>query len=1188
MWLSPRLPQHETQRASQPSPPAQQRHESMVQAAHQHFCDSDSSSASRPSSARTPRSQSTVAADTDALVSLHDHMDSFPLVPLPVIPRLSLADLRTCQDGLLQLLQSLSGPNASDDDAQLAKYASRQLSLVQRHIEQARARERVMQLISGQVSVQATPLASALQQQPHASAKALPIFLTPSPPSSSESRDGSTSSTSSSVRTAASSLTAPTPELQSTRSTASLGSRSVSSAALSSASVTLKKTKKEAIEAAKALIQASLKRGGSASRGGASSTSFVIAAGDHSSSNSTKRRRHAAKAKKQTPAEQEQARALQVEKERERRRQEAYQRLLARQELQAAKKSKSKQETKKRHEAHVATVNDPGADTRVSDASTSSTQIPRTDTQAERATTDADASDESESDESDVSNCSDSDEANERAIMALEVTLPAPEDSTDNENADAPEQVSPQQDTANGAPSHGSNSDEDASASESASDDESEPSEGGTADVVEKAQDDDLLTRSRQREDASALRHRCTNESAQSLDRPEVEDDSEGRDVTESSRAPLTERASDDRLGAAQISLDLQTFMASRKAAMIEQLRQQKELRLASALAPGVSDAFERDSDGLERCDDSDRRAESSSDRSLQENQSTLKSTRDAKSLSDDVHCTLESPNSQRPSPRAAADQRRGASPPDKRPSSATAAFDDPLTKSASSQQQLQHSPQVRPSREPSVRVARPLTKLCNDYRAYFDNFHCILTSVFEQRHAFRSSNNTGSHTSLTTLPSHAPPVHDQSLRLQLKLYESWQSIMHDYATVFGSSIPTPRAMLPSSSGSSALSPFTAHYRINSTTRREVCDIVIAALEKLGDWDEHPSGLGLKTTWNLLWTWSKPRVERKTLLVWQKVNHFQHAKALTRKDCLKKNMGKYVAMGGKMKSAYDVVPLTFILPNEYIAFVQAFQDKGERLRRRCEERGEDASAAAGKNIWIMKPVALSRGRGISLVNALSDVVYGEQVVIQEYIANPLLLDGYKFDLRLYVLVTSFNPLEAFFYEDGFVRLCTRPYEDADLSNLFVHLTNSSIQKANQDAIETRCVQGGVGALAVAIRQDSTHSLTHLWPVLLVRTSDNPINAAAGEEAGGTKMTLAYLWKRLDAMGADVAKVKRDIDDVILKSLLCGEDHIPFQVNSFDLYGYDILLDDAFRPWLIEINSSPSMARENDLDYQVCV
>lgn len=265
---------------------------------------------------------------------------------------------------------------------------------------------------------------------------------------------------------------------------------------------------------------------------------------------------------------------------------------------------------------------------------------------------------------------------------------------------------------------------------------------------------------------------------------------------------------------------------------------------------------------------------------------------------------------------------------------------------------------------------------------------------------------------------------------------------MHDYATVFGNSIATPTSMMPASS------PYTAHYRINSTTRSEVCDIVVTALDKLGDWEEHPSGLGLKTTWNLLWTWSKPRVERKTLLAWQKVNHFQYAKALTRKDCLKKNIGKYLAMGGRMKQAYEMIPATFVLPQEYLAFVQAYQD------RKCQL--DDPQ----KNIWIMKPVALSRGRGISLVNDLNDVVYSEPVVIQEYIADPLLLDGYKFDLRLYILVTSFNPLEAFLYEEGFVRMCTRTYDTSDLSNLFVHLTNSSIQKDNQEAIGTRYMGDG--------------------------------------------------------------------------------------------------------------------------------
>ncbi|KAG6942595.1 hypothetical protein JG687_00018973 [Phytophthora cactorum] len=265
---------------------------------------------------------------------------------------------------------------------------------------------------------------------------------------------------------------------------------------------------------------------------------------------------------------------------------------------------------------------------------------------------------------------------------------------------------------------------------------------------------------------------------------------------------------------------------------------------------------------------------------------------------------------------------------------------------------------------------------------------------------------------------------------------------------------------------------------------------------------------------------SKPRVERQTLLVWQKVNHFQHAKALT----------------------------------QYVSFVQAFQERSERLKR--------SGFSEAKNIWIMKPVALSRGRGISLVNDLSQVIYGEQVIIQEYIAAPRLLDGFKFDLRLYVLVTSFNPLEAFLYNEGFVRLCTRPYEASDISNIFVHLTNSSIQKDNEEAIA-----GSANPIASALKEEEK-------------------TEASQKDAGGTKTTLAYLWRRLAAEGVNVEKVKRSIEEVVLKALLCGEDQIPFQVNSFDLLGYDILLDDDLRPWLIEINSSPSMARDNELDYQV--
>jgi tubulin polyglutamylase TTLL5 len=130
------------------------------------------------------------------------------------------------------------------------------------------------------------------------------------------------------------------------------------------------------------------------------------------------------------------------------------------------------------------------------------------------------------------------------------------------------------------------------------------------------------------------------------------------------------------------------------------------------------------------------------------------------------------------------------------------------------------------------------------------------------------------------------------------------------------------------------------------------------------------------------------------------------------------------------------MPLTFILPKEYVDFLTLFSDL------------EDKEGLM--NYWIMKPSASSRGRGISLVNQISQITYGEPMIMQRYLKNPLLLNGYKFDLRIYVLVTSVNPLEAFIYKEGFGRFSTQPYtlDPNDKANKFIHLTNVSINKSN--------------------------------------------------------------------------------------------------------------------------------------------
>jgi tubulin polyglutamylase TTLL4 len=64
--------------------------------------------------------------------------------------------------------------------------------------------------------------------------------------------------------------------------------------------------------------------------------------------------------------------------------------------------------------------------------------------------------------------------------------------------------------------------------------------------------------------------------------------------------------------------------------------------------------------------------------------------------------------------------------------------------------------------------------------------------------------------------------------------------------------------------------------------------------------------------------------------------------------------------------------------------------------------------------------------------------------------NPHLINGLKYDLRVYVIVTSFNPLTIYIYNDGLVRFATEKYnlDPSNINQKFIHLTNFSINKKN--------------------------------------------------------------------------------------------------------------------------------------------
>ncbi len=109
----------------------------------------------------------------------------------------------------------------------------------------------------------------------------------------------------------------------------------------------------------------------------------------------------------------------------------------------------------------------------------------------------------------------------------------------------------------------------------------------------------------------------------------------------------------------------------------------------------------------------------------------------------------------------------------------------------------------------------------------------------------------------------------------------------------------------------------------------------------------------------------------------------------------------------------------------------------------------DIEKQTGK-IYIAKPTK-SQQNPIILIQKFNAIPKKRTIkyVVQEYIPQPLLIDGTKFDLRLYVVITSIDPLTAYICKEGMARICTAKYETpkpTNFKNVCVHLTNSSQSK----------------------------------------------------------------------------------------------------------------------------------------------
>ncbi|XP_063256817.1 tubulin monoglutamylase TTLL4 [Prinia subflava] len=268
----------------------------------------------------------------------------------------------------------------------------------------------------------------------------------------------------------------------------------------------------------------------------------------------------------------------------------------------------------------------------------------------------------------------------------------------------------------------------------------------------------------------------------------------------------------------------------------------------------------------------------------------------------------------------------------------------------------------------------------------------------------------------------------------------------------------------------------------------------------------------------------------------QKLNHFPGSFQIGRKDRLWRNLLKMQLRCGKKE--FNFFPQSFILPQDVKSLRKAWAEGSSRQK------------------WIVKPPASARGIGIQVIHKWSQLPKRRPLLVQRYLHKPYLIGGKKFDLRIYVYVTCYDPLRVYLFKDGLVRFASCRYSSSmeSLSNKFMHLTNYSVNKKNAE---------------YKSNSDETACQGHKW-------------------------ALKALWSYLSQKGVNSEAIWEKIKDIVIKTIIASEPYVNSLVKMYvrrpycchELFGFDIMLDENLKPWILEVNISPSLHSNSPLDVRI--
>ena len=206
------------------------------------------------------------------------------------------------------------------------------------------------------------------------------------------------------------------------------------------------------------------------------------------------------------------------------------------------------------------------------------------------------------------------------------------------------------------------------------------------------------------------------------------------------------------------------------------------------------------------------------------------------------------------------------------------------------------------------------------------------------------------------------------------------------------------------------------------------------------------------------------------------------------------------------------------------------------------------------NLWIVKPKNHNTGDEVHIFTSLENE--SGDFVISKYIHNPHLINGYKYILRLYVLVSGLRPLRIYLNKEGLVIIATKKFtlDKKYLNNKFVHLINTGINKLNKDYIYS--------------------------------------NGLENKENKDVKRLNFNVYREyLEKEDFNYFELREKIKDIVIKTVISGYEYLLWKLDElylsdrsfFNLFEYDVLIDDSYEPHLLEVNQRPDMHIYDNMD-----